>query len=857
MQQEKTTFDLRGLDLVIVVGAWLIGILLNSWLLWPALTLLPGALVALLFGILLWRNPRSMLIMLTLFCLLLGAWRYSLASPVGDPQAIRAFIGPSKVEIKGSVTDEPKLQGRSRLLIIAVSSISTDARSSWQDVHGQLEVQTPGSSIEDPYGANYGDTVELQGKLQAQSAYSPPGIFASMVFPRISISSTGGNPLLAALYHLRVTLASLITQFLPQPEAALLVAVLLGLRTPALKPLILAFNVTGTAHFIAPSGFKVTILAGLVAQSTRWIHPESGKQPNTTRLLPAQKQQGARRRWISTTLVIISIAIYTVLSGAGPAALRAGIMGIILVVAPRIGRIYNVYTALALAALLMSIFDPFVLLDAGFQLSFLGTLGIVLFTPFFQRLLHSLERLLFGSYVSKQLAVALAAQMTRLLVIIVVELLTVTLAAQVGTYPIFAVTFNLISLIAPIVNVLTGSLLGVLIVLGIALCLSGLLFPPLGVLCAWIVWPILWYMITIIPWCASLPYAYLPVNNLNISLALGYYAVLTLVATFLFYKRPIKSQEPEANQPRKLSPRTRRLIQLGAALLMVGATGATVLAAQPDGHLTVTFLSVGPAGQPAQGQAILIRTPDGKTALLDGGLDATSLAQELDSRLPAWQRSLDVVVLTATRPDHLVGLQDIVTRYQVGEVLDAGMLHPSTAYALWRRTISQRNLPYVQIHQGTTVAIGTQVSLQVLWPSSPLHKGVTEVLDNALSVRLVAPGLHILFLGTTALSKYALRGLLDTIAPDYLQADIVQIVGETGKPFPAELSTILAVAHPSLLIVTPATLGAKQRKAGETSILLPSLLPTSANEAWEVMQTAEVGTLEMNSSENRWTINAA
>src|SRR5437660_5397405 len=111
------------------------------------------------------------------------------------------------------------------------------------------------------------------------------------------------------------------------------------------------------------------------------------------------------------------------------------------------------------------------------------------------------------------------------------------------------------------------------------------------------------------------------------------------------------------------------------------------------------------------------------------------------------------------------------------------MLHPSTGYALWRRTISERNLHYVQVRQGTTLALGTQVELQVFWPPSPLHKGSNEDLDNGLVVRLSAPGLHMLLLGATALSKHAMTGLLSDTASQYLKADIIQVVAEAGKAF--------------------------------------------------------------------------
>jgi len=763
----------RGLTLVVIACAWLTGIALDSWLLLPSFALLIGAGAAVLLAVLLWPDRQARLVMLIILSLLLGAWRFASVSPGNDPYAISTFIGTGKIIVRGSVVAEPAVQGRSRVLLIEVSSVSTNGGSSWQDAHGQLQAKTLGTLIEDPYGANYGDTVELQGKLQPPLPHSPPGVFAAMAFPGITVDSTGGNPIIAALYHLRVTLAGIIAQSLPQPEAALLIAILLGLRTSALGSLIQASNVTGTAHLTVSSGFKVTILAGLVTSSTRWLYDERSGQG--TKLLPAQKQGKRWRRWLATTLVIAIIAAYTVVSGLGPAAIRAGIMGSLLVVAPRVGRVYNIYTALGLSALLMSALDPFVLWDVGFQLSFLGTLGIVLLTPVFQRLLHPLEQLPFGHFVA--------------------ELIAVTLAAQVATLPIVAFTFHNISFIAPIVNVLTVPLLGPLIFLGVLVCITSLLFAPLGVICGWVAWPLLWYTSTIINWCANLPGAYLAnpeaylgIGDLSGGLAWAYYAVLAILTGIALRKWPNQQSTWQINgirPPPLLSRRAWRMIQLAAALLMILATGTTALAARPDGRLTITFLSVGPAGSAAQGEAILIHTPDGKTMLIDGGIDPTSLGQELDNRLPFWQRSLDVVMLTNDRTDHLAGLQDIVSRYQVGEVMDAGMLHPTSGYALWRRTITERGLHYIQLRQGTTVTVGTQVSLQILWPPSPLHSGSSEVFDNTLVVRLTAPGLRLLLLGASALSKFALAGLLSSVDPSYLQATWCRWLVRLARTFQA------------------------------------------------------------------------
>ena len=825
--------ELRGLTLVIVTGAWLAGILLAYWIPLSSLLLLIVSIAALLCLIFFCSNVQARIFMLITLGLLLGAWRYTVASPLGDAHAISASIGIGTLELRGNVSDEPKLEGKIRVLLVAVNAISKNGGSSWQNAHGLVEVEALGSAVEDPYGANYGDNVELRGKLQAPLPNATPEIFASMVFPRISVRGAGGNPVIAALYHLRITLAAVISRSLPQPEAALLTAILLGLRTPALKPLTAAFNNTGTAHLIVPSGFKVTILGGLILAGTSWLHTKPGDQGTT--LLPAQKRRYNRRRWFTSAAIISAIAIYTVLSGGGPAALRAGIMGALLVIAPRLRRTYNFYTALAACTFMLSIIDPFVLWDVGFLLSFLGTLGIVMLTPILQKVLKSIERLPFGHSIA--------------------EMSAVTIAAQVATLPIIAISFKKISFIAPIANILTVPLLGIIIFLGALICLTGMFLAPLGMLCGWVAWPVLWYIDKIVTACSILPGAFINVSNANTGLAWCYYVLLCLVVGTIIYKWPAERKQNHAATPALLSRRTRFIVYLSAALVVILATGATALAAKSDGKTTISFLNVGPANQQPQGEAVLIQTPDNKIALIDGGMDATSLAQELDSRLLPWQRTIDVVISTTQKADHLAGLQDVITRFQVGEVVDAGMLHPSVRYALLRRTISERNLRYVEIRQGATIAVGSQVALQVFWPRSSLHKGGNEEVDNGLIVRLITPGLRLLFLGASAMSKYALNGLLSDIAPDYLRAEIVQIVAEVGKAFPTELSDLLQEVKPSVIVITPAALSAKQRKDGTASVINPLPSALSRGATWQIEQTAQVGTIEFNCSNRGWSMN--
>jgi competence protein ComEC len=828
--------------LVGFVLVWLVGIAsAATWHIPQMLDFGVGG-VALLLMLIQWSYHTRRLLLLLLFCFCAGAWRYALTQPANDPQAIAHTIGPAIVDVKGIVSAEPQLSGRTRLLKVAVSAISRSQGSSWRTAHGTLEVQTLSTAMEDMYGADYGDEVALEGKLTAPSTHATGDVQASMSFPRIVVGTNDGNPLIAQLYHLRVHWATIMTQVLPQPLAALLIAIVLGLRTPTLKPLTQLFNVTGTAHLIVPSGFKVTIVAGMIQNCTKWL--QTGY---ISRYIPGRRYNSGR--WLQTILVIAGIALYTILSGAGAAALRSGIMGSLLVLAPRIGRTYNIYTALAFSAFIMSLQDPTVLWDVGFQLSFLGTLGIVLFTPSIERRLHFLSHLP-GGY-------------------IIAENCAVTMAAELATLPIFANTFQQISLVAPLTNMLTVPLLGILIILGLLICLLGIIALPLATVVGWMVWPLLWYISQTITYCANLPYAHFTVQHIDTLFPWLYYLLLASTICLLYGWQKIRADQvtqqtlpplhttQSSHHKPKLTRRTQRLLYVGGALMLIGITTLISCQNKTEGALTISFLHVGPAGQPAQGEALFIRSTDNKTILIDGGPDTTSLAQALDSHFPPWQRSLNLAMLTVPRADHLTGLQDTITRYSVDTVVDAGMLHPSTTYARWRRTISEQKLHYIAVGQGQTLSLGTQLRLEILWPPlSHLHAGSTEILDNGLIARLSAPGIHMLLLGAMAQSRYALRGIIQTIATNELQAEIVQITGGADQLAMPELADIIQTAHPSLLVVTPSTVRRTRSTSQGAIKSIQTVLTTHLPVNIRTIQTAQIGEFTVTATIHGWTTSA-
>src|SRR5579871_1232468 len=813
--------DLRGLLLVALVAAWLAGILLGSEAalsLW-ALLLVAGACGSLAFCVrrvgLPGRQARWLALgFLLLLCVALGAARLALASPVGDVSAVSAFIGRGPVVVRGEISAEPDLRNRSTLLEVDASSVSLDNGDTWQDVHGTIAVIMLNTNS--LYAPDYGDSVELTGLLgpvvggpipaispspraskALQPVDAPAGTFAAMSFPRLSILERGGgNPLLAWLFDLRQGLAQAISRSLPEPEASLLIGILLGLKTNVLRAQYAIFQRSGTVHLIVTSGFKVTVLSGLLAAFA-------------TRLLG--------RRWALAPL-LAGILAYVFLGGAEPSAMRAGIMGALLVLAPRFGRTYNLYTALAFAALLMSLWSPYVLWGVGFQLSLLGTLGIA-FSP------------LLVVWLTRPLARVPGGRLGA-------ELLAVTVAAELATLPIQIINFGQFSLVAPLTNVLCVPLLGLLLLMGLAVGVLGLIIPIVGVAIGWVCWPLLWLVYQIIARSAALPFASITIGSLDIWLAWLYEIGLgILVAWLLTRPKRIKAIDQPflTRAQRRHRQRVQARWRLAAAVFLIVAASVTTLATLPDNRLHITWLDVGSGGQ-----AMLIQTPAGHVVLLDGGDDPAALEETLGQYLPFWQRTIDLALLTNPRQGHLLGLLDALGHYQVKLAGDAGMLHPSAIYASWRATLAQRGISYRQLRRGATIQLEPDVALQVLSPGPVLSQDTQNEDTNALILRLISPGLSVLLLGET--TEATLTALAASGAD--LRADIVQVALRPGESPAADsaLVDLLPMVHPTLIVVTPASATTRS----------PSPSTSPPPEAIRALSVATTGALALTADSAGW-----
>lgn len=725
--------------------------------------------------------------------ILLAMARFAFSQPGNDPGNVAHLGFDQKYTIQGTVTGEPDVRVKGEFIVVDVQQVAPGSSFAWHPAHGTVQIYALGLTSE--FLPEYGDTVEATGTLSAP-VHTPPGIDGDLGAAQTAVVARGGgNPFFGALYAAREGLASALAHSLPAPEAALIIGILLGLKTPTLRARLPLFVRTGTIHLVVTSGLKVTLAADLAARLARPLG-----------------------RWISMIASLLFVVGYVLLSGAGPAAVRAGIMGAILILARFTGRDYDVLNALAIACFLMTLVTPDILWDAGFQLSAAGTLGIAILAP--------------------RLRMPLLARLGRWRVgRVVADVLAATLAAQIATLPIVAITFGVISFVALPVNVLLVPFLPFFLVLGALVGIGGLLAPGIGAALGTVAWLPLRLADAIIEWTASWPWAAITTNSIPAWLTPAW--VIALGAVPLLWRMPARLALPPD------PPKQPALLRLGIALVVALTlfTGAVASAAiVPPPRLTVTFLDV------PGGPATVIRASDGHTALIDGGADGPSLLAALANALPFWQRTLDLVIVTDVRAGHFAGLVSLLGAYHIGTVADPGVLHPTAAYVAWYADLLAAHIPQVTLQRGDAITLAPDARLDVLGPTRPLNTGANQEDTNALILRLVTPGLAILFAGDADEVALATATQHADVRADLVQFCLLPneaILWRTGW------ADLVQQAQPRLVIVMPSARPAP--KAG-TIAAAPAPDDPAALLNATALRTNQTGTLTLTSDASGWRI---
>lgn len=256
-----------------------------------------------------------------------------------------------------------------------------------------------------------GDQIEFRGKLQAIPGPKNPQAFDFAAYMKNQgycmqsfvqegywrhLPARPSISIIKISERLKAYCLNVLRHHLPTPETFGIGAALITGHREALSPSIRnSYANTGAMHVLAVSGLHV----GLIYLGLQFLLSFLGKG------------YGARK-WLRVGLLLAGIWGFVYFTGATASVVRAGCMFSFIIIGQSLKRYTNIYNTIAASAFCMLLFNPLLLFNIGFQLSYLALLGIVFFQPYIYRSLYLRSKWL--DYCWKLSSVALAAQLTTL-----------------------------------------------------------------------------------------------------------------------------------------------------------------------------------------------------------------------------------------------------------------------------------------------------------------------------------------------------------------------------------------------------------------------------------------------------------
>lgn len=545
-----------------------------------------------------------------------------------------------------------------------------------------------------------GDRVEVQGKVQRPPPAMNPGQFDYAQYLKtkrvayVCYASPGrwrklegereGPFLTRWAADLKRAAEDRINRVLPYPQNALLTGILLGQRTALPDDVVESFFVTGTIHILAVSGMITAFVAGLFFLVFRALR--------------------FHRKW-AALCAIVALVFFILMTGAHPPVCRAGLFSILALTAVLFERRVHGGALLLSTAYLLVLWNPFVVEDLSFQISFLATSGLMVMASWFLKKLSFLPQ-------------ALA------------WLITASAAAQLAVWCLILYDFNQFSLYSVLSNVVIVPLALFVTAGGLAL-LAGSLFHPFlatlfGAGCLWPLKLLLYLASAMEHW----PGAQFIVASPPLGWVLAFHALL-LALFFFYWPRP----RPIAPQEAWLKGRTFLLRGRRWAVMLMGSFLAASLSlwawnALRSQPLRVTFLAVG------HGNAVVLRSPQGKTFLVDGGKD--SKGPDRYQTVVAYLRHegverVDGMLNTHPDADHVGGLLNVLRAYPVSIAYEGPLAHSdSRVYQLYEETLKQKGTKDLFVNQGDQLPGLTPARWTILHPALAYRPRLHE--DNNRSV---------------------------------------------------------------------------------------------------------------------------
>ena len=293
--------------------------------------------------------------------------------------------------------------------------------------------------------ANYGDEVIVEGKFLEPTGQRNYGGFnykqylevlnicGSINVEKIQMKDTKKVNIIFYLANkLSCNIENKIDDILEKEEASVLKGILLGKTDDIEDKTYEQFRVSSISHILAVSGMHISY---------------------------------------------IILIFYMFLTGFSASIVRATIMGIIVIVSGLVHRKNDIWTSIALSLICILIYNPFLIIDIGLQLSYIGTIGIILLNKTIFKIIRNIK-------LTKRNKKYKINRKKILFIKKMQEILSVTISAQISILPIMLYHFNLFGTYFFISNLFVSIIIGPIIILGFLTIILSFIFYPISAMSA-------------------------------------------------------------------------------------------------------------------------------------------------------------------------------------------------------------------------------------------------------------------------------------------------------------------------------------------------------------------------------------
>lgn len=562
----------------------------------------------------------------------------------------------------------------------------------------------------------YGDSLYIEGEFkQPEEARNYKGynykqylktkkIIGTVELEKAKILKSSNG---SFIHNIQKYIRDTINGTLTDEEGNLLLAILLGDKDKLSEDIQESFKTSNLSHMLAVSGAHVSyIILGLtyVLQNSI-IGKKNGK-----------------------IVCMIFLLAFMAITNFTPSVTRACIMAVLTLFSGIIYRKSDVYTNISVAALITLIFNPYSLLDLGFQLSYGGTIGIIIFIKRIQEKKSNSKVI---NYI-KQMAL-------------------VSIYANIIIIPIMMYHFNTVSFTFIISNIMASPILGIIVITGFLFIIASITVKPLTRLIAIFIKPILSILIKISQICSKLPFSNILVVTPYMFNVISYYAIILYC---------IKS---------KKNNKCKIIICLLIVLILINF----IIYIFPQ-KLRIFFIDVG------QGDSTLIITPDKKTVLIDGGgSDSFDVGEKvllpylLDRRI----LKIDYVLISHFDTDHCGGILTIMEKVKVKNIIISEQAEHSENYERFKKLMIHKKIRLIEVKKGDKIKIGRYSEFKILFPTSRLLSE-NPLNNNSIVAQFNYNNFKMLFTGD--IEKLAEQQILKAEKAE-IRADILKVAHHGSK----------------------------------------------------------------------------